>query len=98
MYKNLYMNQIGVKAKIASNSLVNLSILKKNLVLKKFRRYLIINSKLILKENKKDISNAKLKKISTSMIDRLSLDEEKILLAIKILLQKDTLLLKLFII
>ena len=72
------MQQVGVKAKIASNNISHLNIVKKNLVLKKFRKYLIINSKLILKENKKDISNAKLKKISTSMIDRLSLDEEKI--------------------
>jgi len=78
MYKNLYMNQIGVKAKIASNSLVNLSILKKNLVLKKFRRYLIINSKLILKENAKDISNAKIKKLNNNMINRLSLSKEKV--------------------
>ena len=78
MYRNLYMQQVGVKAKIASNNISHLNIVKKNLVLKKFRKYLIINSKLILKENKKDISNAKLKKISTSMIDRLSLDEEKI--------------------
>jgi glutamate-5-semialdehyde dehydrogenase len=78
MYRNLYMQQVGVKAKIASNNISHLNIVKKNLVLKKFRKYLIINSKLILKENKKDIVNAKLKKMSTSMIDRLSLKEEKI--------------------
>jgi glutamate-5-semialdehyde dehydrogenase len=72
------MQQVGIKAKIASNNISHLNIKKKNLVLKKFRKYLIINSKLILKENKKDIVNAKLKKISTSMIDRLSLNEEKI--------------------
>jgi glutamate-5-semialdehyde dehydrogenase len=78
MYKNLYMNQIGVKAKIASNSMTNLSILKKNLVLKKFRKYLIINAKLILKENMKDISNAKIKKINSNMINRLSLNKDKI--------------------
>ena len=78
MYRNLYMQQVGVKAKIASNNISHLNIVKKNLVLKKFRKYLIINSKLILKENKKDIVSAKLKKMSTSMIDRLSLKEEKI--------------------
>ncbi len=78
MYKNLYMNQIGLKAKIASNNIVNLSILKKNLVLKKFKKYLIINSKLILKENEKDVANAQVKKINSNMIDRLRLNKEKI--------------------
>jgi len=78
MRKNLYMNQIGIKAKIASDSLLELSIKKKNLVLKKFKKYLTINSKLILKENAKDITNAKVKGINSNMIDRLSLNEKKI--------------------
>ena len=78
MYRNLYMDQIGIKAKIASSSISHLNITKKNLVLKRFKKYLIFNTKLILKENKKDIVNAKIKKISSSMIDRLSLNEKKI--------------------
>ena len=83
MYKNLYMNQIGAKAKIASNSILNLSIKKKNLVLKKFKKYLIINLKLILKENAKDVKNAKIKKINSNMIDRLSLNDKKIFQIVK---------------
>ena len=83
MSKNLYMNQIGAKAKIASNSILNLSIKKKNLVLKKFKKYLIINLKLILKENAKDVKNAKIKKINSNMIDRLSLNDKKIFQIIK---------------
>ena len=78
MYNNLYMNQMGKKAKIASDNISNLSITKKNLVLKKFRKYLIANSKLILKENKKDVINAKIKKINNNMMDRLILNEKKI--------------------
>ena len=72
------MNQMGTKAKIASNNILNLSIKKKNLVLKKFKKYLIENLKLILKENVKDIANAKMRKINSNMIDRLSLSEKKI--------------------
>ena len=78
MTKNLYMEKIGVKAKIASLNLSNLSINKRNSVLKQFNRYLKTNEKLILNANKKDISNAKSKNIKNNMIDRLKLDSKKI--------------------
>ena len=61
--KNLYMKKIGEKAKLASSHLSNLSIDKRNSVLKQFSKYLKKNVRLILKSNKKDISNAKSKKI-----------------------------------
>ena len=76
--KNLYMDKIGQRAKIASVHLSNISFDKKNSVLKKFSEYLRINSRLILKENKKDVANAVSKKIRNSMIDRLKLDLNKI--------------------
>ena len=78
MTKNLYMEKIGKKAKIASLNLSNLSVDKRNSVLKQFSLYLKTNEKLILNENKKDISNAKSKKIKDSMIDRLKLNSKKI--------------------
>ena len=78
MPKNLYMEKIGKKSKLASLKLSGLNIDKKNSVLKKFNQYLKINEKLILKANKKDISEAKYKKITDSMIDRLRLDRRKI--------------------
>ena len=78
MSKNLYMKKIGEKAKIASLSLSNLNINKKNSVLKLFNKYLQTNEQLILNANKKDVVNAKSKKISDSMIDRLKLNSEKI--------------------
>lgn len=78
MSKNLYMEKIGKKAKIASLNLSNLSIDKRNSVLKQFSQYLKNNAKSILNSNKKDISNAKYKKIKDSMIDRLKLDNKKI--------------------
>jgi len=57
------MKKIGEKAKIASLNLSNLSIDKKNSVLKQFSFYLKTNEQLILNANKKDISNASLKKL-----------------------------------
>jgi len=78
MTKNLYMEKIGKKAKIASLNLSNLNINKKNSVLKQFSHYLKTNEQLILKANKKDISHAKSKNVKDSMIDRLELDSKKI--------------------
>ena len=79
MSKNLYIEKIGKKAKIASLHLPNISIEKRNSVLKQFSQYLRANSQSILNSNKKDISNAKDKKIKDSMIDRLKLSNKKIL-------------------
>jgi len=77
MTKNFYMENIGKNAKNASNELSNLSIKKRNEVLKQFCKYLKIYSKLIIKENKKDIS--KIIKVKNSMINRLELDKGKII-------------------
>jgi len=79
MLKNLYIETIGKKAKIAFNNLPNLTIKRRNSVLKEFNKYIKTNSKLILNLNKKDIAKAKSKKIKASMIERLSLDSKKIL-------------------
>ena len=79
MKKNLYIEKMGKKAKIASLHISNLDVKKRNSVLKKFSHYLKTYSKLILKENEKDIFNAKSKKIKKNMVDRLQLDNEKIL-------------------
>ena len=78
MPKNIYMDKIGEKAKIASQHLSNISIDKRNSVLKQFSQYIKTNSQLILNSNKKDISDAKSKKIEDSMIDRLILNNKKI--------------------
>ncbi len=72
------MEKVGKRAKIASFSLNNINIKKRNSVLKQYNNYLKINTKLILNLNKKDIVNARSKKIKSSMIDRLKLDYKKI--------------------
>ena len=76
MNKNLYMKNIGEKAKIASNHLSNLDIKKRNSVLKQFCINLKNSKKLILKANQKDLFKAK--KNKSIMIDRLTLDANKI--------------------
>ena len=68
MYKNLYMDKIGKKARFANNYLSNLDIKKKNAVLKQFATYLKTYSKNILKANQKDILKAK--EIKSSMLRR----------------------------
>ena len=74
---NLYMEQIGKKAKHASQHLSGVNIEKRNSVLKQFSQYLKTNSQSILNSNKKDLANAKSKKIKDSMLDRLKLDKFK---------------------
>ena len=63
MTKNFYMKKIGEKAKIASLNLSNLSIDKKNSVLKQFSFYLKTNEQLILNANKKTYPTQSLKKL-----------------------------------
>jgi len=72
------MKKMGEKAKNASLNLSNLSINKRNSVLKQFSHYLKTNEQLILNENQKDIINAKSKKIKSSMINRLELNSKNI--------------------
>jgi len=78
MTKNLYMEKIGEKAKKASIHLNNISISKKNSVLKLFNKYLETYSQSILNANKRDVLIVKSKKIKNNIIDRLELDEKKI--------------------
>ena len=78
MSKNLYMQKIGKKAKLASLRMPQINIKKRNSVLKKFSQYLKNNSRLILNANKKDLLYAKYKKVEENMIDRLKLDNKKI--------------------
>ena len=78
MFKNLYIEKIGKKAKLAALHLSNVNIEKRNSVLKQFCQYLRTNSQSILNANKKDILNAKSKKIKVNMIDRLKLNNKKI--------------------
>ena len=74
--KNLLFN-IGKKSKKAFIFKINEN--KKNKVLKDYYRLIQKNKKLIIKENEKDIKNAYKKKTKENLIDRLVLNEKKIL-------------------
>ena len=74
--KKLLVN-IGKKSKIAFSTSLNSN--KKNKVLKDYVQLIEKNKKLILRENFKDIKNAKRKKLKENLVKRLYLNEEKIL-------------------
>ena len=76
MVKNIYMENVGKKAKIAFHHLSTLNIKKKNAVLKLFNSYLKKYSKLIIKANKKDIKSLKSQK--NNLVNRLRLNYQKI--------------------
>ncbi|MCR2033092.1 glutamate-5-semialdehyde dehydrogenase [Anaerofustis stercorihominis] len=72
------MNSLGKKAKIAGRSISDLNTNKKNEALECIKNELISNMKSIIKANKEDIINAKANGMKESMIDRLTLDEDRI--------------------
>ncbi len=78
--KNLIIN-IGKNSKKALRK--HLDSKKKNNVLKGYYQLIKKNTKIIIKENKKDLKNAKRKKIKNNQIERLILNEKKILQILK---------------
>ncbi len=74
--KKLLIN-IGIRSKIASS--ISLNSAKKNKVLKNYIQLIKKNKNLIIRENFKDIKNAKRKKLQENLIKRLYLNEKKIL-------------------
>ena len=71
------LTNIGKKSKKAVNT--KLSTKKKNKVLKDYRLLIIKNKKLIINENKKDVKNAYKRGIKDNLIQRLVLNDKKII-------------------
>ena len=71
------LTDIGKKSKKATNK--RLSTKKKDKVLKDYRLLILKNKKLIINENKKDIKNAYKKGIKNNLIQRLILNDKKII-------------------
>ena len=69
----------GVNAKKASNLLANISAKQKNIALDKLKNNLELFSSEIINVNEKDILNAQNMNLSSAMIDRLSLNKDRIL-------------------
>ena len=74
--KKLLIN-IGKKSKKAFSH--QISSKKKNKVLSDYFQLIKKNKKIIINENKKDVKNAYIKKIKYNLIQRLILDDKKIL-------------------
>ena len=71
------LTDIGKRSKKAINK--RLSTKKKDEVLKDYRLLILKNKKLIINENKKDIKNAYKKGIKNNLIERLILNDKKII-------------------
>ena len=71
------LTDIGKKSKKAINK--RLSTKKKDKVLKDYRLLILKNKQLIINENKKDIKNASKKGIKNNLIQRLILNDKKII-------------------
>ena len=72
------LENIGKKAKAAERVLMTASTGVKNQALSNIAKALIENSAYIIEQNKTDIENARANGMSESMIDRLTLTEERI--------------------
>ncbi len=70
--------EILSKAKSSSFGFSRISSDEKSKVLKNMAKALIDNKDYILKENQKDIKNAVIKKLSSSFLDRLKLDDKRL--------------------
>ena len=71
---NKYLNNIGIKSKIALKNLGKIDLKKRNKVLETYIKSLAQNKKKIIRENTKDIKVCK----REELIDRLTIDEKKI--------------------
>lgn len=78
MEKTLSLNDQAKAARLAANELIGLSTLEKNKALQEMADALEHRQKLILSENKIDLANGRNKNLSSAMLDRLMLNEERI--------------------
>ena len=78
MNNNNYILELGTKAKKASELLSNISTKIKNEALLELKKNIIKFSDEILKINEKDIENANKKLLSSAIIDRLTLNKDRI--------------------
>ncbi len=75
------LKELGIRAKTAERQFMKISAMcaeKKNEAIKYIAEALVANSQYIIEQNKIDIENARKNGMSESMIDRLSLDENRI--------------------
>ena len=76
--KMSYIEELGTAAKKAETLMTSVSTKQKNDALKAIADSLIQNKEDIIKENKRDIENAKANGMTEALIDRLTLTEARI--------------------
>ena len=76
--KMSYIDELGTAAKKAETAMTAIGTKMKNAALEAIAADLVSNKDTIIKENKRDIENAKVNGMSESMIDRLTLTEARI--------------------
>ena len=72
------LKELGVRAKKASRELNRLGVKRKNEGLEAVAKALILHQDKILVANEKDVKKAKENQMKESLVDRLSLTEERI--------------------
>ena len=73
------VRKIAQKAKTSSSVLAQLSVSDKNNALIAIAGAILANKDLIIKQNKKDLKIAKQEKYSAALVDRLALDEKRVI-------------------
>lgn len=73
-----YIDELGVAAKNAEREIIKAGTIQKNAALRAIADKLLASKELIIKENARDIENAKINGMSEAMIDRLTLTEARI--------------------
>ncbi len=73
-----YIDELGIAAKAAERQMINVGTVKKNAALRAIYDKLLNNKEVIIKENARDIENARINGMSEAMIDRLTLTESRI--------------------
>ena len=72
-----YMNEMGSKAKVASNAFSTIGTKKKNKLISDIGENLDKNRQRILDANKIDFKNAEIKSLNSASLDRLLLNKER---------------------
>ncbi len=73
-----YIDELGVAAKAAEREMIKAGTIQKNAALKAIYEKLLASKEIIIKENARDIENARINGMSEAMIDRLTLTEARI--------------------
>lgn len=73
-----YIDELGIAAKAAEREMTKIGTLQKNAALRAVSEKLLNSKDVIIKENSRDIENARINGMSEAMIDRLTLTESRI--------------------